>query len=251
MQEVHALINDILGEYADGKYIFRGTNRIHSNKANGIQSSLYRWTKKNGLNEYFSPLDMEKDIVKKARGLFPPGTSNIEILTDLRHYGGNVNLIDFSRSLHVALFFACSGHFDRDGELVALKIDTFDRIDDIDYSAKEPQIAIIEPANSQASHRRTIAQSSVFVVAPAGYIDKDTCRAVAIEGALKLKIRKYLRNFHNMYSDTIYNDLIGFIANQENNTIARAEFYRGRAKQDAGDSKGSIVHYDRATELNT
>ena len=150
---------------------------------------------------------MEKDIVEKAKRLFPPGTSNIAMLTDLRHYGGNVTLIDFSRSLYVALFFACNGNFDRDGELVALKADTFDRIDDIDYSAKEPQIAIIEPVETQTSKARTTAQKSIFVVAPAGYIGK--CNIVTIEKAHKKNILEYLSNSHKINIGTIYNDLIG------------------------------------------
>ena len=72
---------------------------------------------------------MEKNIVEKARTLFPPSTSNIEILTDLRHYGGDVTLIDFSYNLYVALFFACNGNFDRDGELVVALKNTFNRIE--------------------------------------------------------------------------------------------------------------------------
>ena len=89
------------------------------------------------------------------------------------------------------------------------------------------------------------------MVTPTGYIEKDKCETVTIEGALKPKIREYLRNFHNIHSDTIYNDLIGFIANEENNTAARKAFYKGRAKQNAKDYKRAIVHYDKAIELNT
>ena len=255
MQEVHALINGILGEYADGKYIFRGTTEVYSmdKKGRGINSSLFRWATKNNLsfNEYFSPVEIEGDIVEKAKRLFPPNTSNIEILTDLRHYGGNVNLIDFSYNLYVALFFACNGNFKCCGELVGLKIDTFDRIKDIDYGSKDPPIGIIEPANSQASHRRTIAQSSIFVVAPTGYIDKDKCNIVTIEKAHKKNILEYLRNLHNIDIDTIYSDLIGFIDNKENYIAAEVKFYNGLAEHKAGHYETAIAHYDKAIEQDT
>ncbi len=249
------LISEILTKCADGKYIFRGTPQVHSQKEDGINSSLYRWAKDNDvpLNDYFNPVDIEKEIVEKAKRYFPPNTSNIEILTDLRHYGGNVTLIDFSRNLYVALFFACNGNFNKDGELIVLKTDELKTIKEIGYSKKESQMRVIEPANTQTSQRRTISQSSVFVVAPNGYIEERSCRTleiVKIERELKQKIMEHLRIFHNISSDTIYNDLIGFIANEENDTTAGSEFYKGLAKYKEGDSRVAIDHYDKAIELN-
>ena len=252
MQNAQKLISDILRKCADGNYIFRGTNGIYSDNADGINSSLYRWAKDNDVpfSKHFSPVDMEEEIVEKAKKYFPPNTSNIEILTDLRHYGGNVTLIDFSRSLYGALFFACNGNFENDGELIVLKTNKFNTVKDIEYSKKEPQIKVIEPANTQTSQRRTISQDSIFVVAPNGYIDKNSCSIFKIEGKLKQKIIEYLRNFHNIYTDTIYNDLIGFIANEENYTTAEIEFYKGLAKQKEGRNKEAIDHYNKAIELN-
>lgn len=40
-----------------------------------------------------------------------------EYLTYLRHHGFPTPLIDWSRSLYVALFFACEDHFDKDGKV--------------------------------------------------------------------------------------------------------------------------------------
>ena len=252
MQEVQDLINIIIEEYAGGNYIFRGTPKVHSKKKDGINSSLYRWAKDNDVlfSEHFSPVDIEKEIVEKAKKYFPPNTSNIEILTDLRHYGGSVTLIDFSRNLYVALFFACNGNFENDGELIVLKTDEFNTVNDIEYSKKEPQIKVIEPANTQTSQRRTISQDSIFVVAPKGYINKNSCGIFKIEAKLKQKIIEYLRNFHNIYTDTIYNDLIGFIDNEENYTTAEVEFYKGLSKQKEGSNKEAIDHYNKAIEIN-
>ena len=254
MQEINEIadIDKILENCAAGNYIFRGTTKVYSNETDGINSSLYRWAKKQKglLNEYFSLLDMEKEIVEKANRYFSPDASNIEILTDLRHYGGNVTLIDFSRNLYVALFFACNGKFEDDGELVTLEADKVKRIERIDYNEREAQTGVIDPANTQVSQRRIISQSSVFVIDPNGYIANNKCRIFRIKNEVKNKIIDYLRKFHNIDSHTIYNDLIGFITNEENYTSANVEFFIGYAKYEEQKHKEAIFHYNKAIKLD-
>ena len=257
MQEIKEIadINKILEQCATGKqgatggYIFRGTTEVYSNKTDGINSSLYRLAETD--NKNFSILDREKKTVDEAKRYFLPDTSNIEILTDLRHYGGDVTLIDFSRNLYVALFFACNGKFKADGELVVLKTDTIKRIEKIDYNAREVQTGVIDPANTQASQRRIIAQSSIFVVDPNGYIDKNKCKTFKIKKEIKQEIIDYLGNFHNIDAHTIYNDLIGFITNKRNYTSAEAEFFMGIEKQKEQKYKEAIGHYNKAIQLDS
>ena len=264
MQEVKELIDHIITKCAGENYIFRGTTKVYSKKKEGINSSLYRWAREQEQKQKFSfgknfkPIDIEKEIVEKARKYFPPKTSNIEILTDLRHYHGNVTLIDFSRDLYVALFFACNGDFEDEGELVVLKTDKLKEIKDINYNEEEPQTKIIEPAITQTSRERTIAQSSVFVSVPTGYFDRRKCKFFKIKKELKQEVIKYLRNFHNIDTGTIYNDLIGFIANEENYVTADTCFYKGiakgkakgNAKGNAKKYKGAIKDYDEAIKIN-
>ncbi len=107
----------------DGQYIFRGTNEVYSNQKDGISSSLYREHEGTEYQPDLQTIRIEQDIVERARKHFPDKASNIEILTDLRHFGGKITLIDFSRNPYVALFFACSGQFDQDGELILVKAD--------------------------------------------------------------------------------------------------------------------------------
>ena len=252
LDEVQKLIDEILQICADGKYIFRGTTEIYSNKRKGISSSVYRWAieQKVKFHSTFYPMDIEKEIVKKAKRLFPPHTSEIEILTDLRHYGGKVALIDFSRSLYVALFFACNGAFKEPGEVVMLKTDDFKTINDIDYKKKEQDIRIINPAPTDPSRARVLAQKSVFVVAPDGYIAKDKCETFRIEAKHKKKIIEHLKSFHNIDIDTIYNDLIGFIANEENYTTAEGKRYKDSQKKKPPPPKRAIDYYTKAIALN-
>ena len=66
-------------------------------------------------------------------------------------YDGAVNLIDFSRNLYVALFFACNGKMKENGELIMLNTNKIGKTDDIDYKETVPLITIIEPAHSDTS----------------------------------------------------------------------------------------------------
>ena len=76
IEEVQKLIEEILKKCADGKYIFRGTTEIYSNRKtniysdelDGISSSLYRWAIKQGVKFHsnFRPMDIEKEIVEKS-----------------------------------------------------------------------------------------------------------------------------------------------------------------------------------------
>ena len=48
-------------------------------------------------------------------------TIDFEILTEIQHYGGQTNLIDFTTDYFIALFFACDGHHDEDGRVILQK----------------------------------------------------------------------------------------------------------------------------------
>ena len=122
---------------------------------------------------------------------------NLEILTKIQHYGGSTNLIDFTKDYFVALFFACNSSLDKDGRLI-----WFDskRIPIRDW-IKEPRYP----------EQRIIAQKSVFIEPPKGFIDRQLYRESPIPSDCKPYILEYLRLFHNISPETIYNDLHGFI----------------------------------------
>ena len=122
---------------------------------------------------------------------------NLEILTKIQHYGGSTNLIDFTRDYFVALFFACDSSPNEPGRLISLK-------------AENPSIRnwIKEPRYPE---QRIIAQKSVFIEPPKGFIEQKLYREYPIPSDCKPHIMEYLRLFHNISPETIYNDLHEFI----------------------------------------
>ena len=252
LSDLHAIIEKI-GENS----IFRG----HSEPFDKISSTLYRKYEKKKKkeeekeeiwNEYFLPYQAEKETVEKAKGLFSQNTSLIEILTDLRHHGGAVNLLDFSRSLYVALFFACNGKFDKDGELIVLDTEKVGEEKDVNYQElkkKEDSIFVIEPAPTSVSKNRVEAQHSVFVYVKSGTLPKNSHRVhtrYTIDKEFKNKLIDHLKKVHNINPSTIYNDVQGFIANEENFNSATIEFYRALSSYEKGNFNKALDHYDKA-----
>ena len=271
------VINEIKSRATDGDYIYRG----ESKKYPKMSSTLYR--------EYFDDTDVNIDfegfdvrnvqremlrVAKKHIGEPPQGlfenlvvgqskrrfiknpeqrsiidSAELEILTELQHYGGITNLIDFTTDYLVAIFFACVSHPTKDGRVILLG-----------KSKRMEDEMIIRPQNPR---HRVIAQKSIFLYPPKGFIDLSENDIVYIPSHLKQKMQKYLRKFHDISSETLYNDLHGFIRNQKIHYTANKEFYFGVTFQYRGDNaeknsprrreeyQKAITHYDRLIEQDS
>ena len=253
-KNVEDLIAEIRAKCVGGHFVFRGTTMVHSNVKDGVNSSLYRWAKEEDvIDDHYKPSDVEKEIVEKAQKHFPAKTSNIEILTVLRHYGGRVNLIDFSRNLYVALFFACNGKFGKDGEIILVDTDKCAKLEEIDYeklAKNSGKLGIIEPSQIQESRARAAVQGSVFLYSSDGYIKQKLFTHHTIPHGLKEHVLNHIEEFNNITIDTIYNDIIGFISNEKNYETAATHFYRGNKEAMSGNYKEAIRHYSKAIEIN-
>ncbi|MBC6412729.1 MAG: FRG domain-containing protein, partial [Hyphomonadaceae bacterium] len=270
-QDVRKLIENIQKACPEGDCIFRGEPRDYGEVSSGIYRLGQRLEVEN--SDSFRPVDIERMYVEKARGPghYSPGTSNAEILTDLRHYGGSTTLIDFSHSMFAALFFACNSEpdktdktdepdkTDKDGRLIILPtkgIRTLTEIDyskdrkkehdldlsrasltEIDYSKDWKKIALLAPARTQHSRARVDVQSSVFVHAPEGFIGKSTFTSIKIPWGLKTECKIYLQRYHNIHEQTVYNDLIGYIENEKTYQEAMVYLSRGLAKGRGSDGE--------------
>ena len=192
-----------------------------------VSSSLYR--------EY--PDAPEIEAIQRAdldeAELYTQETDRFAILTELQHYGGNTNLIDFTTDYLIALFFACDGDHTQDGRVVLLY-----RYGDMREHIRAPQT----PA------RRVLAQKSIFVRPPAGYVEPDDM--VIIPRHLKAPMLDYLQTGHGISTETIYNDLLGFIRSQAIHREASEHFNTAVSHNASGNYLAAVEECNRALNLN-
>ena len=197
-------IENVLKECKSGNYIFRGENQYYPK----VSSSLYRQYE--NLEAVNNILEIEQKIVRRAKHHIRPGAANLEVLTDLQHYGGTTALIDFTKNIFVALFFACDGSPNEDGRVIQMNIDSIPNRDEIAYPDHE-DIVMAQPTGKSP---RVIFQSSVFVHPAKGFVDKNKYACIKIGSSDKNSILSYLKEKFNISHETIYNDIHGFIRNQ-------------------------------------
>ena len=207
--KVLALIQEVVEKSANGAHVYRGEPDCYPK----VSSTLYRLYEDVDA-DYFDIQEVQKEILDKAKK-YTSATDELEILAELQHYGGKTNLIDFTTDYHTALFFACDGFHDKDGRLILLKEAT-------------EQGQIRQPRNPA---NRVITQKSVFVQPTRGFVEPDG--VIIIRKDLKQPILNHLRKYHGISTETIYNDLHGFIKNQRIHQSADTAFYAARASSDA------------------
>ena len=110
-------------------------------------------------------VDVVQDEILGEAKKFTNKNDDIEILSELQHYGGKTNLIDFTNDYRVALFFACDGSFDRAGRVVLCEKSSHQTV-----LPKKPE-------------NRIEAQKSVFIWAPKGFVIPE----IVIDVPAKLK----------------------------------------------------------------
>lgn len=248
------IIREIEQKSVGGGYIYRGEHKTYAEHPYNGKVSSSLWREFCIEEETFNIEIIQKEMVRAAKkhagylsedsranpeklSVFARGLSDInidhKILIDIQHYGGKTNLIDFTTDYFIALFFACDGCYDEDGRVVLQKTD-------------EIIFMITHPRNPR---HRVIAQKSIFTRPPKGFIEPREEEIVIIPASLKQDILGHLRNYHSISIESIYNDLHGFIRNQDIHGDAYTNFYRALACGDRQEWEKSITHYTKAIEL--
>ena len=264
---IQDIISTIESKSADGAYIYRGERKLHKEHPHYGKVSSNLWRKFGIDDEGFDIEIIQTEMLNDAKkhigqlphdfrvdsttsrnvsGVDTEDTIDFGILTEIQHYEGKTNLIDFSTDYFIALFFACDGSPDEDGRVILQKIDP------IRHWIKHPQ----------NPRHRVIAQKSVFVRPPRGFIEPEENDIVIIPAHLKQPMLQHLRKYHSISTETIYNDLHGFIRNQDIHGDAYTHFYTGFACQERADKattadqkreeyERAIEHYTKAIELKS
>ena len=231
-------IREIAEKSAGGDYVYRGEPDYYPT----VSSNLYREYEGEIEAKNFKIDVVQKEILDEARKYIRETADNLEILTELQHHGGKTNLIDFTTDYLIALFFACDGEHDKAGRVILLEKESDD------YKVEKPPKTI----------NRVESQKSIFVQASEGFVEPD--KVVTVPQDLKQAMLNYLRKHHDISTETIYNDLHGFITKRSIHESAYTHFYKGLTCQNRGNSAKtrtkkqewydkSIEHYAEALAL--
>ena len=229
LDDVLLIINKLAQKAAIANYIYRGEPEQYEQ----ISSSFYRDLPIKP--PAGSSVDEIQEVTLEAARRFTFESDDLAILTELQHYGGKTNLIDFTADYHIALFFACDGRHTKDGRIVFLE-----RNGNMESHVHGPR----SPVN------RVIAQKSIFVRPPSGYIEVAPDDIITIPSNLKRHILDYLRKAHGISGETVYNDLHGFIRYAEIHQDAFMHLLTALANLANGDYQDAIRSFTKSLDLN-
>ncbi|MCG8385231.1 MAG: FRG domain-containing protein [Cytophagales bacterium] len=212
-----------LEESKDG-HLFRGINR-HYFHNDGIAASIYRNNK--DLVKHEKLQDHESEIVTNllSKDLYLPEQSRpISALTDLRHFGKDTCLLDFSEDFKIALFFSCQPTTTI-GELLVLDKSEYKQKEDIAYPNKED--FLISPAITDVTRPRVKAQKSVFLYCHQGYLPRETSGTKVNNLLIAPSLKPLFYEYCEYSDEKVYPDFHSFIENPQN--------FMTKAKQDCQD----------------
>ena len=211
--------------------IYRGEPECFPRISSGLYRQLYEID-----DVGFHIGDAQQRRIELARQ-YAPDLSDDDILTRLQHLGGKTNLIDFTRDLNIALFFGSYHSPDRNGRVILMDEAHVLRDNRPAVSRYRLMRDRLVPHGNPAS--MTDVQKSVWVEPWRGYITDESVTIVEIPSALKSEILWHLRVVYGIEASSVYNDLSGYIRDQDRFRDHEAEWYAGLRAYHAG-------HYERA-----
>lgn len=246
LPDIFPTLNSIIQQASEQAYLFRGEPKHYCK----VSSGLYREFK-HIRNEEFHLDYVQAEILEEATK-FAPELSNhspSNIFARLQHYGFKTNFIDFTSDFLVALFFACDGETEpdgqdlkqQDGRMILLSRRRTNRCTtdkwDKRWEAGEFIHTLLEDdkqdSKSTSSKPNALempeagtrfqTQKSVLIHTPIGYVEPDC--SINIPYNLKDALLSYLDKCHNVKASTIYNDLHGFIRYRSSHRSAVAELF--------------------------
>ena len=231
-------VRDIIGNLAlvseqdlESTFIYRGESECHERVSSGLYRHFYKLD-----DESFDIMEAQDRQLKIARPYAKDENDPDRILAQIQHRGGKTNLIDFTSDLNIALFFACNYSPDQDGRIIF-----FENRQWYDYCIRRA----IQPSNMAD------AQKSYFVSSNQGYIRDEDITVIKIPSELKAGILQHLQNVYGIEPPTVYNDISGFIRDQDQFPDFRADIFAGQRYFCAGDWAKAIDFYTKALQNPT
>ena len=223
--DVLRLIGKITAAASGGNYVFRGEAKQYPEVCSGLYREFRNAVKAGCPLEPFAAADLND------AKLYTREDDNWKILSHIQHYGGVTNLVDFTKDVNVALFFACEEHFRDNGRIIILE-----RKDSDNLKFHKPK----GPAD------RAQAQKSVLVQPKNGVIE-DWC-PVNVPSRLKVPVMKYLHECRNIDHRSMYSGYHGFIRLRHRYWKAFAHVDKAKAYIDKKEYHSAVKHVSIAID---
>ena len=198
LNRILEIIGRIGNKSENGDYIYRGEPECYPK----VSSTLYRKLEESKIEQPERIVEQVQEAELAEAKNYTYEANQFELLTQLQHFGGKTNLIDFTTDYCIALFFACDGYPSENGRII---------LQDKNGAIKN---WIKEPRNSGAGSRPD-AQKSIFVRLPEGFIEPNKDDIVKIPKDLKGPLLEYLEKEFGISTAKIYHDIHGFIRSQD------------------------------------
>ena len=261
IQDVLNIVQELQKERPESDLIFRGENKCYP----CVNSTLYReqfliipqLLDQNNLPkeqrerevvlydmlQKINFSEMQMDRIKDARNHYPTNT-DLDIATELQHYGGKTNLIDFTKDILIALFFACDGEHKKNGRVIILDKNNkcFEYTTQINLDNIQNDLIL----ESNSKNNRVVAQKSIFVMPKKGYIERDKFIEILIPSHMKNNLLVSLYSMNNINAETVYNDIHGFIANNNKTRIYYTYLYLAKMSDRLGNDAEQYYHLGNA-----
>lgn len=243
LNRILEIIGRIGNKSENGDYIYRGEPECYPK----VSSTLYRKLEESKIEHPERIVEQVQEAELAEAKNYTYEANQFELLTQLQHFGGKTNLIDFTSDYRIALFFACNGYPDENGRII---------LQDKNGAIKD---WIKEPRNSGAGSRPD-AQKSIFVRPPEGFIEPNKDDIVEIPKDLKGLLLEYLEKEFGISTAKIYHDIHGFIRSQDLRWGANTEYNLGIIYQNRRDeadnsqektqyNQKAIEHFTKAIKL--
>ena len=249
-EKIEDLIASWEKQFPKEEFMFRGQG---SNEWD-VTSTLYR-SLRSIRDEDFLP-KMEKRILAAGRYVNPPHTLDAEIITDLQHFGGMTNCIDFTKEIHVALYFACKNKCEA-GEILIVRRRGRPTVNPAEFDAVtsyDPKcpIRVVSPSAREANIERVSSQGSIFLQVKSGVIKRSRFTKIedlnAEEKDFKIiSIKKEEKQGFLEYLEKYYVDRYWGIMQDTMGIIDKDRSFK-EIKETVGDSLSKLKQYDSLEE---
>ncbi|HTH83210.1 MAG TPA: FRG domain-containing protein [Mucilaginibacter sp.] len=144
-------------------------------------------------------------------------TNDIDIMVEMQHYGGATNLLDFTHSALISLYFASADNFDKNGKIYCINTDDGDKV--VEFHDNRPVASLLPISEGKIylyspnhNNRRILKQDSVFLFPDSGSIKEELVDTIfIINAASKEQILKELKWYASITEESIYPDFLGYL----------------------------------------